>query len=131
MHYFSHFQVCNSAAVRTAQCWSTVTAAGGVESELQLPACTTATATPDPQPTGQGWGPNPQPHGSRLDSFLLRHDGNSMFHDVLITAETPPTHAEVTTAPGKTTHLLSVSTHVSIPAIPYEEKHIMYQYIIF
>lgn len=46
-------------------------------------------------------------------------------------AETPPTHAEVTTAPGKTTHLLSVSTHVSIPAIPYEEKHIMYQYIIF
>ena len=50
----------------------------GVESELQLPADTTATATqgpshvcdpqltamPDPKPTRQGQGFNPHPHGS-------------------------------------------------------------------
>ena len=35
----------------------------GVESELGLPAYTTATATPDPQPTEQGQGSNPHPHG--------------------------------------------------------------------
>ena len=48
----------------------------GVQSELQLPAYTSATAmqdpsltpqltaTPDLQPTEQGQGSNPQPHGS-------------------------------------------------------------------
>ena len=63
----------------------------GVESELQLLACTTATATqdlshvcdlqpqlmatPEPQPTEQDQGSNLQPHGSSLDAFLLCHTG--------------------------------------------------------
>ena len=34
------------------------------------------TATPDPSPTERGQRRNPQPHGSSLDSFPLRHDGN-------------------------------------------------------
>ena len=35
----------------------------GIESELQLPAYTTATATPDPQPSEGRQGSNPCPHG--------------------------------------------------------------------
>ena len=34
------------------------------QSELKLPAYTTATAMPDPQTTEGGQGSNPQPHGS-------------------------------------------------------------------
>ena len=66
----------------------------GDESELQLPAYTTATAKQDLSIVCnlqhsswqhgilnplQGQGLNPQPHGSWLDSFPLCHDGNSRF----------------------------------------------------
>ena len=49
----------------------------GVESELQLPAYTTATATRDPSPTEQGQGLNPCPHGYWSGSIPLSRDGNS------------------------------------------------------
>ena len=65
----------------------------GVESELQLPAYTTATARSDLSfvfdlchssrqhwilnPLSEAQGSNPQPHGSWSDSFLQCHDGNS------------------------------------------------------
>ena len=37
-------------------------------------------AMPDPYLSEQGQGLNLQPHGSQLDSFLLRHDGNSYYY---------------------------------------------------
>ena len=40
----------------------------GVESELQLPAYTTAMATPDPKPTEEGQGLNAYPHGHYMGS---------------------------------------------------------------
>ena len=48
-----------------------------VGSELPLGPTPQLMAMLDPQPTEQGQGSNPQPHGSLLDSFLLRHNGNS------------------------------------------------------
>ena len=48
----------------------------GVESELQLPSCTTATVMPDPQPT-EGQGLNSHPRGYQLGSLPLSHNGNS------------------------------------------------------
>ena len=50
----------------------------GVESELQLPAYTTATATMDLWPNKLGQGLNPYAHGYQLDSFLLCHHRNSL-----------------------------------------------------
>ena len=65
----------------------------GVESELQLPAYTTATATQDPShacdlhhsswqcrtlnPPSEATLMNPHPHGYQSDLFLLCHNGNS------------------------------------------------------
>ena len=66
----------------------------GAESELQLPAYTTATATPDPSricdlhySSGQrrilyplSEGLNLSPHGYQLDLFPFLHSGNSSKH---------------------------------------------------
>ena len=49
----------------------------GNESELQLPAYTTATATLDSRATEQGQGSNPCPRGYYSDLFPLHHKGNS------------------------------------------------------
>ena len=48
-------------------------------SKLSLQPIPQLTATPDPSPTERGQGSNPHPHGFQLDSFLLRHNGNSPF----------------------------------------------------
>ena len=48
-------------------------------SQLCLQPTPQLMAMPDPQPTEQGQGSNPKPHGSQLDSFLLRHSRNTYF----------------------------------------------------
>ena len=48
-----------------------------IRSELHLRPTLQFLAMPDPQPTERGKGSNLQPNGSKLDLFLLRHNGNS------------------------------------------------------
>ena len=53
----------------------------GVESELQLPAYTTATATRDPQVSTRGQGSHPHPHGHVSGLLPLSHGGSSRISD--------------------------------------------------
>ena len=55
-------------------------------SELCLQPTLQLTAMPDPWPTERGRGSNLHPHGYSLDSFLLCHNGNSLFVDLLMMA---------------------------------------------